>query len=444
MKCRFAPSPTGKIHIGNARSAILNWIFCQKNQGEFVLRIDDTDANRSSKEFETSIKDDLTWLGLNWSYTFNQSSRKNIYNEKIQILKQKKRLYPCFETEEELALKKKSLLSSGKPPIYDRSSLNLSDEEVEKKIESGFQPHWRFKLDHENISWKDIIKGDVSFDAKNLSDPVLIRADGTLLYHLPSVIDDIEEKITHIIRGEDHIANTVYHIQIFKALESSIPSFAHHPFLVDETGKGFSKRLGSLSIENFRNEGYENISLLNYFLFIGSSSNIDPIKDLNEIVKKFDIQSLSRSSAKFSIESLRNLNENTIKLFSYNEISHKLKNIKSNFQKESFWRFIKNNISFVNQAKEWEEVITKINNAKDLNIDDSFINTAVDELPDDPFDETTWDHWTSKINKKTGLKGKDLFMPLRLILTGKSHGPELKYLLPLFDRDEILQKLGKI
>jgi len=444
MKCRFAPSPTGKIHIGNARSAILNWIFCQKNQGEFVLRIDDTDANRSSKEFETSIKDDLKWLGLNWSYTFNQSSRQHIYNEKIQILKQKKRLYPCFETEEELALKKKSLLSSGKPPIYDRSSLNLSDEEVEKKIESGIQPHWRFKLDHENISWKDIIKGDVSFDAKNLSDPVLIRADGTLLYHLPSVIDDIEEKITHIIRGEDHIANTAYHIQIFKALESSIPSFAHHPFLVDETGKGFSKRLGSLSIENFRDEGYENISLLNYFLFIGSSSNIDPIKDLNEIVKKFDIQSLSRSSAKFSIESLRNLNENTIKLFSYNEINHKLKNIKSNFQKESFWRFIKNNISFIKQAKEWEEVITKINNAKDLNIDDNFINTAVDELPEDPFDETTWDHWTSKINKKTGLKGKDLFMPLRLILTGKSHGPELKYLLPLFDRNGILQKLGKI
>jgi len=444
MKCRFAPSPTGKIHIGNARSAILNWIFCLKNQGEFVLRIDDTDANRSSKEFETSIKDDLAWLGLNWSHTFNQSSRKNIYNEKIQILKQKNRLYPCFETEEELALKKKSLLSSGKPPIYDRTSLNLSDEEVEKKIKSGIQPHWRFKLDHVNISWRDIIKGDVSFDAKNLSDPVLIRADGTLLYHLPSVIDDIEEKITHIIRGEDHIANTAYHIQIFKALESSIPSFAHHPFLVDETGKGFSKRLGSLSIENFRNEGYENITLLNYFLFIGSSSNIDPIKDLNKIVKKFDIQSLSKSSAKFSIESLKNLNENTIKLFNYNEINHRLKNIKSNFQNESFWRFIKNNISFIKQAKEWEEVITKINNAKDLNIDNDFISTAIDELPEDPFDEKTWDNWTSKINSKTGLKGKNLFMPLRLILTGKSHGPELKYLLPLFNRNEILKKLGKI
>ncbi len=444
MKCRFAPSPTGKIHIGNARSAILNWIYCKKNQGEFILRIDDTDSIRSKVEFENSIKKDLKWLGLDWSYSFNQSNRKNIYDKKIQILKQKKRLYPCFETEEELALKKKSLLSSGKPPIYDRSSLNLSDEEVEKKIESGIQPHWRFKLDHENISWNDIIKGNVSFDAKNLSDPVLIRADGSLLYHLPSVIDDIEEKITHIIRGEDHIANTAYHIQIFRALDASVPSFAHHPFLVDETGKGFSKRLGSLSIENFRDEGYENITLLNYFLFIGSSINIDPIKDINEILKKFDIQSLSKSSAKFSMESLKNLNENTIKLFTYAEINHKLKDINLNFRKESFWRFIKNNISFIKEAKDWEGVITKINNAKEYDIDSNFIDIAINELPNDPFDEKTWNHWTAKINSKTGLKGKDLFMPLRLILTGKSHGPELKYLMPLFNRNEILQKLGKI
>ncbi len=444
MKCRFAPSPTGKIHIGNARSAILNWIYCKKNHGEFILRIDDTDSIRSKVEFENSIKKDLKWLGLDWSYSFNQSNRKNIYDKKIQILKQKRRLYPCFETEEELALKKKSLLSSGKPPIYDRSSLNLSDEEVEKKIESGIQPHWRFKLDHENISWNDIIKGNVSFDAKNLSDPVLIRADGSLLYHLPSVIDDIEEKITHIIRGEDHIANTAYHIQIFRALDSSIPSFAHHPFLVDETGKGFSKRVGSLSIENFRDDGYENITLLNYFLFIGSSINIDPIKDINEIVKKFDIQSLSKSSAKFSMESLKNLNENTIKLFTYAEINHKLKDINLNFRKESFWRFIKNNISFIKEAKDWEGVITKINNAKEYDIDSNFIDIAINELPNDPFDENTWGHWTAKINSKTGLKGKDLFMPLRLILTGKSYGPELKYLMPLFNRNEILQKLGKI
>ena len=274
MKCRFAPSPTGKIHLGNARSAILNWIFCKQNKGEFLLRIDDTDQNRSSKEFEDNIKLDLKWLGLDWNYTFNQSSRIEIYNEKINFLKNNKRLYPCFESEEELALKKKSLLSSGKPPIYDRSSLNLSEEEINQKIKSGKRPHWRFKLDDNEINWKDLIKGDVSFDPKNLSDPVLIREDETLLYHLPSVIDDIHENITHIIRGEDHIANTAYHIQIFKALSSPLPTFAHHPFLTDDQGKSFSKRMGSLSIEIFRNEGFENITLLNYFLFIGSSSNL--------------------------------------------------------------------------------------------------------------------------------------------------------------------------
>ena len=444
MKCRFAPSPTGKIHIGNARSAIINWVFCKQNKGEFVLRIDDTDQSRSSKEFEDSIKADLKWLGLDWSYTFNQFSRTELYNEKINILKNNKKLYPCFETEEELALKKKSLLSSGKPPIYDRTSLSLSEEEIDKKIKSGKKPHWRFKLDTNEIVWKDLIKGNVSFDPKNLSDPVLIREDGTLLYHLPSVIDDIQEKITHIIRGEDHIANTAYHIEIFKALDSSIPKFAHHPFLVDDEGKGFSKRIGGLSIENFKKEGFENITLLNYFLFIGSSSNIEPIIELKNIINKFDINSISKSSAKFSKESLISLNQDTIKLFNFDQIKNKILHISNNYQNEKFWRFVKNNITFLSEVTAWEKVITTVNNYKNFDINRTFVDIAAEELPNDPFDETTWDTWTSKIKNKTGLKGKDLFMPLRLILTGKSHGPELKYLMPLFDKNGILQKLGKI
>ena len=444
MKCRFAPSPTGKIHIGNARSAILNWIFCKNYNGEFLLRIDDTDQSRSSKEFENGIKSDLKWLGLDWSYTFNQSSRTEIYNEKINILKNDKRLYPCFETEEELALKKKSLLSSGRPPIYDRSSLYLSQEEINQKIKSGKKPHWRFKLDTNEISWKDLIKGDVSFDPKNLSDPVLIREDGTLLYHLPSVIDDIKEEITHIIRGEDHIANTAYHIQIFKALDSTIPAFAHHPFLIDDEGKGFSKRMGSLSIENFKKEGFESIALLNYFLFIGSSSNIEPMIDLKNIINKFDIRNISKSSAKFSKQSLVSLNKDTIKLFDFDQIKDKILNISNNLQTEKFWRFVKNNITFLNEISTWETIIATINNYKDFDIDKDFVNIAAEELPNEPFDETTWDKWTSNIKAKTDLKGKDLFMPLRLILTGKSHGPELKYLIPLFDKNGILQKLGKI
>ena len=444
MRCRFAPSPTGKIHIGNARSAILNWVFCKQNKGEFILRIDDTDKSRSSKEFENSIKSDLKWLGLDWSYTFNQSGRNEIYNEKINILKNDKRLYPCFETEEELALKKKALLSSGKPPIYDRSSLDLSEEVINQKIKSGKKPHWRFKLDTNEISWKDLIKGDVSFNPKNLSDPVLIREDGSLLYHLPSVIDDIQENITHIIRGEDHIANTAFHIQIFKALGSTIPTFAHHPFLIDHRGKGFSKRMGSLSIENFKKEGFENITLLNYFLFIGSSSNIEPMVDLENIICKFNISNISKSSAKFSKQSLVSLNQDTIKLFNFDQIKNKILNINNNLQNEKFWRFVKNNITFLNEAINWETIITNVNNYKDFDIDTSFVNIAAEELPNDPYDETTWDTWTSNIKEKTGLKGKDLFMPLRLILTGKSHGPELKYLLPLFDKKGILQKLGKI
>ena len=444
MKYRFAPSPTGKIHIGNARSAILNWIFCKKNDGKFILRIDDTDQVRSSKEFEDGIKADLQWLGIDWDYTFNQSSRIEIYNEKINILKKNKRLYPCFETEEELSLKKKSLLSSGKPPIYDRTSLNLSKEEINHKIQSGKKPHWRFKLETNEIIWKDLIKGDVSFNPKNLSDPVLIREDGTLLYHLPSVIDDIEENITHIIRGEDHIVNTAYHIQIFEALESNVPIFAHHPFLVDDQGKGFSKRMGSLSISSFKDQGFENIVLLNYFLFIGSSSNIVPMKDLKEVINKFDINNVSKSSAKFSKETLLSLNENTLKLFSFDEIKNKLINLQTNLQKESFWRFVKNNITYIHEVSIWEKVIKTINNYKDFNIDKNFLDIAANELPNDPYDYNTWDIWTTKIKDKTGIKGKDLFMPLRLILTGKSHGPELKYFIPLFDKKGILQKLGKI
>ena len=220
MKCRFAPSPTGLLHVGNARSAVLNWAYAKKNNGIFILRIDDTDQTRSSKEFENKIKENLSWLGLDWNKTFNQSERSNLYNSNIEKLKIDGRLYPCFETAEELSLKKKSLLSSGKPPIYDRSALSISEDEINEKINSGFKPHWRFKLEDGIINWNDLIKDEVKFDSKYLSDPILIREDGSLLYHLPSVIDDIDEGITHIIRGEDHISNTAFHIQIFRALDA--------------------------------------------------------------------------------------------------------------------------------------------------------------------------------------------------------------------------------
>ena len=444
MRSRFAPSPTGYIHVGNARSAILNWAYVKKNKGKFVLRIDDTDSHRSKKEFEIKIKENLNWLGIQWDETFNQSSRQNIYQENIKKLKESGRLYPCFETEEELALKKKALLSSGKPPIYDRSSLNLPPEELNKFLEKGKKPHWRFKLEEKIISWVDLIKGEVFFDSKNLSDPVLIREDGSLLYHLPSVIDDITENITDIIRGEDHISNTAYHIQIFKALGSFIPNFAHHPFLTDNEGKGFGKRIGSLSIESLKEEGYENITLLNYLLNIGSSNDVIAEKDVEVLISNFNLKNISSSSPKFSKEVLTSLNKDILQSYKSNEISFRLIELNYNLPQDKLWQFVKNNISFFLEIKNWIDVINSENNVFEKNIDKNFLDIAIETLPKEPFNEETWDTWTKLIKNKTGLKGKDLFMPLRIALTNKDNGPELKYLLPLLNKKTILRKFGKI
>jgi len=339
MKCRFAPSPTGLLHVGNVRSALLNWAYAKKNNGNFVLRIDDTDKSRSTKEFENKIKENLKWLGVNWDKTFNQSDRIDNYNLKINKLKNDGRLYPCFETAEELSLKKKSLLSSGKPPIYDRSSLLLTKENIDEKINSGLKPHWRFKLNASIIEWHDLIKGKVKFDPKNLSDPILIREDGSLLYHLPSVIDDIEEGISHIIRGEDHISNTAFHIQIFEALGGSIPEFAHHPFLTDQDGKGFGKRLGSLSIENLKADGYEDVSIINYLINIGSSEDIKPETVKDKIIKNFDIKNISTSSAKFSEDVLKSLNADILKNYTFEQASKRINFIDSDIDLEKLWIF---------------------------------------------------------------------------------------------------------
>ena len=444
MKCRFAPSPTGLIHVGNARSAVLNWIFAKKNNGTFILRIDDTDQARSTKEFENKIKENLSWLGIDWNNSFNQSERSNLYKIKIDKLKDDGRLYPCFETAEELSLKKKSLLSSGKPPIYDRSALSLSKDEIYQRINSGIKCHWRFKLDEDLIYWDDLIKGNVKFDPKNLSDPILIREDGSLLYHLPSVIDDIEENITHIIRGEDHISNTSFHIQIFKALEAQVPQFAHHPFLTDQEGKGFGKRIGSLSIENLKSEGYENITIINYLINIGSSEDIKPEIKIDNIINKFDIKNISNSSAKFSDTVLKSLNADVLKNYDYEQIKSKINLSNHNIDFKKLWRFSHNNIEFLKDIEDWYNTIEATIKIENYEIPDSLIEAAIEYIPEEPFSYDTWEVWIRSITSKTGLKGKELFMPLRLILTGKDKGPELKNFLPLLDKEALLRKFGKI
>ena len=443
MKCRFAPSPTGLLHVGNARSAVLNWAYCKKNNGRFLLRIDDTDQSRSTKEYENKIKENLTWLGLNWDKTFNQSDRIDNYSLKIEKLKKDGRLYPCFETAEELSLKKKSLLSAGKPPIYDRLSLSLTNEEIDEKIKSGQRPHWRFKLDEKIIEWNDLIKGVVKFDSKNLSDPILIREDGSLLYHLPSVIDDIEEEISHIVRGEDHISNTAFHIQIFQALEARSPNFAHHPFLTDQQGKGFGKRIGSLSIENLKNEGYENITILNYLINIGSSEDIKADTVLDNILENFDIKNISNSSAKFSDTVLKSLNSDVLKNYNFEQVQKKIKIENEKVDLKKLWIFSQNNITFLDDINNWSKIINITIDLKKHNIPEILIKSAIESIPEDPFTYETWDIWTKSINEKTGLKGRNLFMPLRLILTGRDKGPELKNFLPLLDKPSLLRKFGK-
>ena len=440
FKSRFAPSPTGLIHIGNARSAVLNWAHIKNKGGEFILRIDDTDTQRSKKEYEVVIKNNLRWLGITWSKTFNQSKRTKIYLEKIEELKQKKRIYPCFETSEELSLKRKSLLTSGKPPIYDRSALHLTDEQINKNINQGKKPHWRFQLENKVIEWNDLIKGTVSFDSKNLSDPILIREDNSLLYHLPSVVDDVEESITDVIRGEDHITNTVFHIQIFEALKAPVPSFGHHPLLIDEKGKGLGKRLGSLSIQSLKNKGFENITLLNYLLSIGTSKNISKEKNINNLCKNFSINFLAKSSPKFSLKVLENLNKEILQSYEYFEVKQKFSDQNLSNATSDFWKFTKNNINYFSDVLYWWKIINK----EDVypTKEQSYLNIASQLLPNDPFDITTWNKWTSTINVKTKRSGKELYLPLRLALTGQENGPELKYLMPLLNKNQVLKKLG--
>ena len=440
FKSRFAPSPTGLLHLGNARSALLNWAYIKNIGGEFILRIDDTDEERSKLEYVKAIKEDLNWLGINWSKTFNQSERGSVYKDNIALLKSSNRLYPCFESEQELSLKRKNQLTSGKPPIYDRSALKLSKDQINNLLNQGKKPHWRFKLEDKIIEWEDLIKGKVSFDSKHLSDPILIREDGSLLYHLPSVVDDIEEKITDVIRGDDHITNTAFHIQLFEAMKAPIPLFGHHPFLIDEQGKGFGKRLGSLSIQRLKEEGFENITLLNYLLSIGTSKNLSKEKNKNILSSKFDIKNLAKSSPKFSKKIITNLNKEILQSYDYSEIKTKFEDLKLSNASKDFWIFIKNNINYFYEAYDWWKAIysNKVNPTKEQD----YLNIAAELLPNDPFDDSTWGEWTSTINRKTGRLGKDLYMPLRMALTGKNKGPELKFLMPLLNKQQVLKKLS--
>ena len=329
-KVRFAPSPTGYLHIGNFRTALINFLFAKNKNGHFMLRIDDTDDERSLKKYEDAIKEDLSWVGINWDSLEKQSSRLSYYDQALQKLLNKKRAYPCFETAEELSLKRKKQLSSGKPPIYDRSALNLSDSDIADLKAKGRSPHYRFLLDHKDVNWNDLVKGTSQYNMSNLSDPVIIREDGRVIYTLASVVDDIDFEVTDILRGEDHMTNSAAQIQLFEALESSPPNLGHLSLLTDISGAGLSKRLGSISLRDLKDEGFQPMAISSLLSKVGSSDAIEIFRDINQIISDFDISKFGKSKPKFDKNELRGLNSKLFKMLDFSDISKQLK--KFNFK----------------------------------------------------------------------------------------------------------------
>ena len=436
IRTRFAPSPTGLLHIGNFRTALINYIFTKKNNGSFMLRMDDTDLERSKEEYAEKIIKDLNWLGMNWDIFAKQSDRVARYEEIKADLISKSRLYPCYESQEELDLKRKMLISRGKPPVYDRSALKLTKDQIKEYESKGIKPHYRFKMLEEDINWTDMVRGETKFHGSNISDPILIRADGSMTYILCSVVDDIDYNISHILRGEDHVTNTAVQIQIFDALGAKPPIFGHTT-LIKSKDSEISKRTGGFDIENLREKGVHPMALCSLFSKIGTSDPISAYKSLDEIIAEFDIDKFGRSPANYDEADLFNLNH---KILSESRLDYLKKSfdIDSDISDE-FYEVIKSNISSVNDIDLWWNICSKDN--KFESNDQEYLKLAASLLPKDNFDQNTWDLWISKIKESTGRKGKDLFLPLRIALTGVDKGPEMKLILPFIGYDRSYKRL---
>ena len=449
VKVRFAPSPTGRLHIGNLRPALLNWLFARRMGGKFLLRIDDTDRERSREELVDAIKADLTWLGLTWDAFDRQSLRTARYNTVIEELKAAGRLYACYETPDELDRRRKRQLAANQPPIYNRAGLRLTADERAKLAAEGRRPHWRFLLSNfdgtpdktvrTEVLWEDMIRGRQTVDLASLSDPVLLREDGAALYTLCSVVDDIDHAITHIIRGEDHVTNTGVQIDIFRALKAAPPIFAHHSLFVGPDGEALSKRLGSLSLGAFRDAGLEPMALTSYVAALGTSDPVEPFADMTGLAARFDLAKLSRSPARFDEAELADLNAKLLHGLAYATVAERLRTICPGAG-EPLWLAVRGNIRVLSDVVRWHGV-TAGDIAPAIE-DAAFCKTAADALPPEPWTDATWGAWTSALKPATGRKGRELFHPLRLALTGADAGPEMKLLLPLIGRARSLARLA--
>ena len=439
IKVRFAPSPTGFLHIGNFRTALVNFLFARKENGHFMLRIDDTDHERSSLEFEKAIIEDLSWMNFKWDSLEKQSTRLKRYDKALETLLDKKRAYACYETAEELSLKRKAQLSSGKPPVYDRSSLKLSDSDVADLKSKGKKPHYRFLLDHSEVTWNDLIKGGSKYHMSSLSDPVILREDGRVIYTLASVVDDIDFDITHILRGEDHMTNSAAQIQLFEALGSAAPNLGHLSLLTDISGAGLSKRLGSLSLKDLRNEGIHPMAISSLLSKVGTSDPVEIKKEIKTIILDFDINKFGKSKSKFDKNELSILNSKIYQLIDFEEINEDLNKMNISITKE-FWNLIRGNIALLKNVKDWWDICFGTIDSIIENQD--FLDLALEVLPIDQFNETTWSTWTKTISQETGKKGKELYMPLRLCLTGQNKGPEMADLILMMGRDKVIKRLS--
>ncbi|CAM1648465.1 Glutamyl/glutaminyl-tRNA synthetase [Bartonella choladocola] len=453
IKVRFAPSPTGYIHIGNTRIALFNWLFAKAEQGKYVLRFDDTDIERSKQEYIDGIGIDLDWLGIKPDEIYYQSKRFDRYNDVVEKLKQQGLLYPCYETQEELERRRKIRLSRKLPPIYGRESLKLEPEEIKAFEAEGRKPHWRFKLPNfdsdpfktrrTDVHWDDVVRGPQTIDLASMSDPILIREDGSYLYTLPSVVDDIDMGITHIIRGDDHVTNTGVQIAIFEALGAHAPTFGHINLLTTISGEGLSKRKGDLSIRSLREEGFEPMAVESLAVLIGTSENVTACRTQEELLEHFDLASASKSSAKFDPADLLTLNKHIVHLLEFDEVKARLEKLGIAGKDASpFWYAVRGNIDKVNEAKFWWERLEKNGSFNAVSAEDrDYVHQSVSYLPEGEFNETSWKSWTEALKKATGRKGRALFMPLRQALTGLDHGPEMAALLPLLGKTKTLERL---
>lgn len=437
---RFAPSPTGRLHVGNIRTALHNWLWARKHGGRFLLRLDDTDAERSREEYVDAIRADLAWLGLDIDGEARQSDRFDHYEKAFEALRTAGRVYPAYETPQELELKRKIQLGRGKPPVYDRAALALSEADIAAHEAAGRTPHWRFKLDHDTpIAWDDLIRGPQHFDPALLSDPVIRREDGSWLYMLPSAVDDAEMGITHVVRGEDHVTNTGLQLQMFAAMGVEPPAFAHEALLVGSEGI-LSKRLGSLGVEAFREAGIEPQAVIALLARIGTSDPVEPLADAVPLIASFDFGRFGRAPARFDSDELAALNAKIVHQLDYDAVADRL----PAGMEESAWRAIRPNLTRLDEATDWWTVIEGPVDVPAFDTETrAYLEIAARTAEALGWSSDIWKTLTAALKETSGRKGKALFLPLRQALTGRDHGPEMAALLPLIGKERAVRRLRR-